>query len=417
MSITAQADVIVVGAGPSGSATAYHAARAGLRVTLLDRQEFPRDKACGDGLLPHAASEIRRMGLDEWLSNPQHGRFEGYAIYSKTATVRERDGEPGYIIPRKETDAALLGQARAAGADFHEGVKAESLLYNPGGEVTGVHAVANGEPLSFHAPLVVAADGIGRFAADGIKGSQNGIALRQYFSGVQVTQRDMAHFWFTEDMSRYGIGYGWVFFFGDGEANVGVGLLDNAARRSPYKLKQLHYRFLEEPSVKELLEGSSPQEEPKSWSLKMGTRGNKKHGQGLMVVGEAAGLTYPLSGEGVGFSLESGRIAAKWAEIATSRNDYSSEMLAGYAQEHGAMRGRHFLSGQYVAEFGDRYPRLDVLENLLSACQNDPGARETLSRVFYGDSPVYEMVAHPKMLGRAAYGSVRNLRVRRGERL
>lgn len=414
MSVTAAADIIVVGAGPSGSSTAYHAARAGLSVILLDRQEFPRDKACGDGLLPHAAGEIRRMGLDGWLSNREHGRFEGYAIYSKTATVCERYGEPGYIVPRKETDAALLGQARAAGADFRGGVKAQSLLHTADGDVAGVHAVANGETLRFDAPLVVAADGVGRFAADGVKASQNGIALRQYFSDVKGVQRDVAHFWFTEDLSRYGIGYGWVFYFGDGGANVGVGLLDNAAKRSPYKLKQLHYRFLEEPSVRELLEGASPEEEPKTWSLKMGTRSNKKHGQGLMVVGEAAGLTYPLSGEGVGFSLESGRIAAKWAHRANGHNDFSSEMLAGYSREHGAMRGRHFFAGQYVAEFGDRYPGLDVLENLLAACEFDPGARQTLSRVFYGESPVYEMLAHPKMLGRAAAGALRSLRSRQG---
>ena len=68
--MTERYDLVVVGAGPGGSATAYYASKAGLNTVLLDRQEFPRDKACGDGLMPHAASEISLMGLGKWLDNP-----------------------------------------------------------------------------------------------------------------------------------------------------------------------------------------------------------------------------------------------------------------------------------------------------------------------------------------------------------
>jgi menaquinone-9 beta-reductase len=81
-------DLAVVGAGPAGAATAYYAARAGLDVLLLDRQEFPRDKVCGDGLMPHAASEISMMGLADWLEEPHHGKFTGFSIYTATATLR-----------------------------------------------------------------------------------------------------------------------------------------------------------------------------------------------------------------------------------------------------------------------------------------------------------------------------------------
>ena len=84
------ADLVVVGAGPGGSATAYHAARAGLDVLLLDRQEFPRDKPCGDGLMPHAAEEISLMGLSDWLNEPHHGKFSGFSIYTQTAFLRQK---------------------------------------------------------------------------------------------------------------------------------------------------------------------------------------------------------------------------------------------------------------------------------------------------------------------------------------
>ena len=80
-------DLIVVGAGPGGSATAYYAARAGLDILLVDRQEFPRDKPCGDGLMPHAASEVSLMGLGDWLGESHHGRFSRFTLHTQTARL------------------------------------------------------------------------------------------------------------------------------------------------------------------------------------------------------------------------------------------------------------------------------------------------------------------------------------------
>src|ERR671933_1210805 len=127
-----RADLIVVGAGPGGSATAYNAARAGLEGLLLDRQEFPRDKPCGDGLMPHAAEEITLMGLGDWLDEPHHGRFSGFSIYTQTALLRQRvpptfHGPRGYVVARQETDARLVKRAKEAGADFRSGVRATKL--------------------------------------------------------------------------------------------------------------------------------------------------------------------------------------------------------------------------------------------------------------------------------------------------
>ncbi len=87
--MTERYDLIVVGAGPGGSATAYYASKAGLRTLVLDRQEFPRDKPCGDGLMPHAASEVSLMGLGDWLDEPHHGRFTGFSVYTRTAYLRQ----------------------------------------------------------------------------------------------------------------------------------------------------------------------------------------------------------------------------------------------------------------------------------------------------------------------------------------
>ena len=214
--MTERYDLVVVGAGPGGSATAYYASKAGLETLLLDRQEFPRDKPCGDGLMPHAASEISLMGLGDWLDEPHHGKFTGFSIYTQTAYLRQGvppslNGPRGYVVRREETDAKLLERAISAGAEFRAGVRATELLRTPAGDVRGVEAKNGGEDLRFEAPVVVAADGVGGFAGSGMKAHQNSVARRRYYRGVGGPNKEDLHIFITKDMNERGAGYGWVF--------------------------------------------------------------------------------------------------------------------------------------------------------------------------------------------------------------
>src|SRR3990170_784557 len=322
-----RADLIVVGAGPGGSATAYYAARAGLDVLLLDRQRFPRDKPCGDGLMPHAAEEISLMGLGNWLDEPHHGKFSGFSVYTQTAFLRQKvpptfHGPHGYVVPREETDARLVERAREVGAEFQGGVRATGLLRTPAGNLTGVEAVSNGETLRSEAPLVIAADGVGSFAAERMKAHQNAVARRQYFENVSGPNREDLHVFLTKDMNEHGAGYGWIFYFGDGRANVGAGVSTKTLAQTGRNLKDFYDRFLEEPEVVRHLEGADPEGPAKSWSLKMGMWGAKRYAQGVLAVGDAGSMIHPISGEGVGYAMESGRLAATWAHQAHARRDF-----------------------------------------------------------------------------------------------
>jgi geranylgeranyl reductase family protein len=405
--MTERADLIVVGAGPGGSATAYYAARAGLRTLLLDRQEFPRDKPCGDGLMPHAASEISLMGLGDWLEEPHHGRFSGFSIYTRTAYLREGvpptlHGPHGYVVAREETDARLLERAIGAGADFRSKVRATDLLRSPAGEVTGLEATnggTGGETVRYEAPLVVAADGVGGFAGGGMKAHQNAVARRQYFRGVDGPNKDDLHIFITKDMNERGAGYGWVFYFGDGRANVGAGVSTKALARTGRNLKDYFDRFLEEPQLEEWLRGAEPEEPAKSWSLKMGMWGARRYAQGLMMVGDAGSMIHPLSGEGVGYAIESGRLAAAFAHEAHSRDDFSASTLRGYERRLRSQRAREHLSGHAMVNL---IPNLELMEPVFKACEKDPGAKRTLVESFTGDTPVYSLLKHPRTLAAAA---------------
>ncbi len=405
-----RADLIVVGAGPGGAATAYHAARAGLEVLLLDRQKFPRDKPCGDGLMPHAAGEISLMGLGDWLEEPHHGKFSGFSIYTQTAFLHQKvpptlHGPYGYVVAREETDARLVARAEETGAELRSGVRATKLLRSPAGSVTGVEASSDGETLFYEAPLVVAADGVGGFAGKGIKAHQNSVARRQYFRNVSGPEKDHLHVFVTKDMNELGAGYGWVFYFGDGHANVGAGVSTKTLERTQRNLKDFFDRFLQEPELVDWLKSAEPEGPAKSWSLKMGMWGAKRYTQGLMTVGDAASLIHPISGEGVGYAIESGRLAAAWAYEARSRNDYSASTLSGYERQLRRKRAKEHLSGYALTNL---VPNLQMLEPLFKACEKDPDARRTLVEGFTGDTPIYSLLKHPKALGRALITAIRS---------
>ena len=396
-------DLIVVGAGPGGSATAYYASKAGLATLLVDRQEFPRDKPCGDGLMPHAASEISLMGLGDWLDEPHHGEFGGFSIYTRSAYLREGvppsfNGPHGYVAKREETDAKLLERAISAGAEFRAGVRATELLRSPAGDVTGIVGTNGGADLRFEAPLVVVADGVGGFAGQGLKAHQNAVARRQYYRGVDGPNKEDLHAFVTEDMNANGAGYGWIFYLGDDLANVGAGVSTGTLARTGRNLKDFFNRFLEEPQVAGWFEGAEPEGPAKSWSLKMGMWGAKRYAQGLMMVGDAGSMIHPLSGEGVGYSLESGRLAASWAHEAHARREFSASLLSGYERQLRRQRAREHFSGHALVNL---VPNLGMLEPLFIACEKDPQARRTLIKTFIGDAPVYSLLKHPKALANA----------------
>jgi flavin-dependent dehydrogenase len=154
----------------------------------------------------------------------------------------------------------------------------------------------------------------------------------------------------------------------------------------------------------EWLEDAEPEGPPKSWSLKMGMWGAKRHTQGLMAVGDAASMVHPISGEGVGYAIESGRLAAAWAHEARSRDDYSASVLKGYATQLRRKRAKEHLSGYALTNL---VPNLHTLEPLFRACEKDPGARRALVEAFTGDAPVYTLLKHPRALGGAVKNALR----------
>ena len=189
------ADVIVVGAGPAGSTTAYHLAKAGLDVLLLEKTEFPREKVCGDGLTPRATKQLVPMGIDiseeaGWLRNKGLRIIGGGVRLQLDWPDLASFPDYGLVRKRDDFDEQLARQAQKAGARLYERCNVGApIIDDRTGRITGVHAKLGDEKreVTFHAPLVVAADGNSTrlSLAMGLHRREDrpmGVAVRTYFT-------------------------------------------------------------------------------------------------------------------------------------------------------------------------------------------------------------------------------------------
>ncbi|MCE3552935.1 NAD(P)/FAD-dependent oxidoreductase [Pseudonocardia sp. RS11V-5] len=311
-------DLLVVGAGPAGSAAAAWAARQGLDVVLADAAVFPRDKTCGDGLTPRAVAELDRLGLGEWVRG--HGANRGLraAGFGQELLLEWPGGSlpsEGSAVARTELDARIREVALEAGAVPVQGAKAVGVERD-GERVSGVtFALAEGGSATLRCERLVVADGarstLGRvLGREWHKDTAYGVAARGYIrSGRHDDPWISSHLELRGTENEVLAGYGWVFPLHTGEVNIGVGTLATDKRPAGVQLKSLieHYATLRREDWQ--LDG--PVRLVRSALLPMGGAVSGVAGPNWALVGDAAGCVNPLNGEGIDYGLETGRLVAE----------------------------------------------------------------------------------------------------------
>ena len=317
-SLPVQCDVAVIGAGPAGSAAAWRLARRGLDVVLVDQQVFPRDKVCGDGLIPDAHAALRRMGvLDEVMARARRVPF--------VRCTGPRGGHvdvPGTlsVLPRRQLDHVLVRAAQRAGARLATPVRFVAPLED-GGRVVGATLKAGGAEHAVAARWVVMATGAvpAALIAAGMceRRTPSGVALRGYVKheGLvgRITQLQLV--WHP----RLKGGYGWIFPAPGGVFNIGAGLTgshvtqdDGRGRMQDVNLRRMFDDFCAVYApARELMEGGTLQGRLEGAPLRCSLLGARWSRPGLLVTGEAAGSTYAFSGEGIGKAMETGLLAGE----------------------------------------------------------------------------------------------------------
>lgn len=329
------AEVVVVGAGPAGSAAAAWAARAGRDVLAVDAASFPRDKACGDGLTPRAVAELSRLGLSDWLTGriKHRGlRLSGFGGEVEVTWPGQSFPSHGSAVARTELDDRIRQAAEDAGARMLLGTKAVAVQHD---SLKRVISLTLADGTEVRCGQLIVADGarspLGRML--GRQWHQQtvyGIAARGYLTTARSDDP-----WLTSHLelrSPHGAtlpGYGWIFPLGNGEVNIGVGALATTKRPANMSLRPLisHYTDLRRNEW-----GFTGQPRAvASALLPMGGAVSGVAGPNWMLIGDAAACVNPLNGEGIDYGLETGRLAGELLDC----HDLSREWPSLLAQHYG----------------------------------------------------------------------------------
>jgi menaquinone-9 beta-reductase len=336
------ADVVVVGAGPAGSAAAAWAARAGRDVLVVDAASFPRDKPCGDGLTPRAVAELQRLGLTEWLD--AHIKHRGLRLTGFGGEVEIDWPGPtfpsyGTAVPRTELDDRVRQVAVEVGCRMLLGSKVVDVSHDSRGRVT---SLAFGSGSSVACRELIVADGarspLGRvLGREWHQQTVYGVAARGYLTTPRADDP-----WLSTNLelrTRGGQllpGYGWIFPLGNGEVNIGVGNLATKKRPADVALRKLigHYADLHRTDWD--FDGA-----PRAVSsalLPMGGAVSNVAGPNWMLIGDAAAGVNPLNGEGIDYGLEMGRLAAEMLGVGDLSLAWPSVLQEHYARAFSVAR-------------------------------------------------------------------------------
>ena len=345
-------DVLIIGAGPAGSACARVLAHSGLTVRLVDQHPPGRDKICGDGLIPDAHKALARLGLlDEVMR-----RAQGVTHVGCVGPRGGRIDVPGTlaVLPRRELDALLLRAAQDAGAQFEQ-ARFEAPVEQDG-RVVGARLKQGDQVVEVQARWVVLATGAvpKALTAAGMceRHTPSGVALRGYVKAPQMVGRIKS----LEVVWDHSVrpGYGWIFPAPDGHFNIGVGVTDShralngKGRKKDVNLRAIFDAFVANYApAAELMRVGQPVGEGENWlkgaPLRCTLTGARWTRPGLIVTGEAAGSTYSFTGEGIGKAMETGMLAADAILAHRHEADADAATRAAYEAQLTALKPKFDL--------------------------------------------------------------------------
>ena len=334
-------DVIIVGGGPAGTTAALYAQRAGLKVILLDKKRFPRDKICGDAISGRSIDYLKDLGLLNELEHSPNAVIHTMVFSSpnhRSIKINfsnghsEKENLHGFVCRRMIFDNILFQEAKKK-LDVKEEYFVKDLLID-NGRVFGVKCnTGNSDSLEITGKIVIGADGYSSIVARKMNMYDRDpkhwlVATRAYYKGV-TGLNDSIEIHYVKDTLP---GYFWIFPADDGLANVGLGMIYKSLKKKGIHLRQAHIAATESPFFKKRFENAEMIGDIHGWNLPAGSKRRKIHGDGFLLIGDAAGLIDPFSGEGIGNAMCSGYIAAQVSSEVCEQNDFSYKSLAIYPE-------------------------------------------------------------------------------------
>lgn len=396
-------DVLIVGGGPGGSALAFHLARQGVKAWVMEAQTFPRDKICGDGVSPIALEELHKMGLTGLAEYNSTNEVKRVALVIEEERIiidlPKAPDSPFHarIIPRLQLDDWIHQAALGQGAVYLEG--ARLTHYQVHADHVEVEYKQGGKTRHVRAGMIVGADGSNSTVARGFYGAKPSnefqlLGLRAYYRGVNGP-RDRVDVFFAKDNFP---GIYWAFPVGADGANVGLAMVARTFPEQETHVRDLLLNHIQGNAAMRAHIGNGTLEgKIQGWPLKFYNPEHALVGHRLLLIGDAAGLINPLSGDGIQYAV----LSARWASeaIIAARQDYSAAALLAYQRRIRKELAFDFALSSLLIQFGRNKALtpigMEVLNILIARARGDNRYADTIAGIFEGNYPSYKALEIP----------------------
>jgi menaquinone-9 beta-reductase len=392
------AQIVILGAGPAGSAAALKFSQLGIPCVLIDKATFPRDKICGDGISNQCVHVLQKwldpslverfaaanhLQIDSWGLQVEGTNRNGFEIPYKPFSAEKMEMPTGFVCKRRDFDNFLVEEVRRSPLiEFIENVEisrfealktpqngvytegslselkiknselnahknAQNVSYTEGSPLaikSGFLLTDKSGKFQIQTQLVIAADGAqSRFARQigGIELDNKHFmaSVKAYYTGVSGFHKDnFLEFYFLKDFLP---GYFWIFPLPNGEANVGIAIVSEDVSKRKLNLKKCLEEVIE-TRFKDRFADAKINGKMEGFGLPLGSKKRKLSGENYILTGDAASLIDPLTGEGIANALLSGVVAAEKAAECLKNDDFSAKILRGYDERIYRMRGQEF---------------------------------------------------------------------------
>jgi len=372
-------DILIIGAGPAGCSCAYKLSGKGLKVGIIEKDTFPRDKICGDALSPDVINQLYRI-------DPKLG--EKFQQIPKKKTIRGIR----FIAPnRKQLDMHFINPKFKDATSFMlKRFDFDSFLFDQINNLPDINIFCNYKVVSlkyledkilintdkktFSAKIVIGADGAHsiinkKLSPNKIDKNHFSAGLRQYYENVTgFDEKGLIELHFYNDILP---GYFWLFPLENNQANVGLGMLSSEISKRKINLrKKLKDIIQNHPNVKHRFKHAKPIESIKGFGLPMGSKKRHCSGNRFLLIGDAASLIDPFYGEGIGMAIRSGRIAADHLLKAFELHRFDADFNAQYDKKVYSKMRFELYFGHLVQRLM-KYPKIfNVLINITSKCKS-----------------------------------------------
>jgi menaquinone-9 beta-reductase len=341
-------DICIIGAGPSGTTTSLFLSKMGIPHLLVEKDTFPRDKICGDGLDlkvmrvlnhydPNSAYELLKQ--TEQFGQSWGMRLIGANGLTKDLVYEAKEGQVNFPMfctsKRLDFDHFLVKKIDKTYANFQQGAEVKNIERVEGGLVLTIHQ--KGAIYTVFTKMVVGADGdhsvvLRKLDERKIDRRHYAAALRQYYKGIEgMHPKGLLEVYFPKSMP---LSYFWIFPLPNGEANVGFGMASSMVSQKKINIKEKMADIIQnDPIIAPRFKNATPLEKMQGWGLPLASKRKKNYGDNYLLAGDAGSLICPTTGEGIGTGMLSGYIAAHYIQKALKNNDFSAESFKTFHRE------------------------------------------------------------------------------------